>query len=61
MSQIKETKSKFIKVRCTKCKNEQIVFDKAATEVSCLICKETLSTPTGGKSQITARVLEVLE
>lgn len=57
----KETKSKFIKVRCNKCKNEQIVFGKAATKVNCLVCGEDLLEPTGGKSRIKARVLEVLE
>lgn len=57
----RETKSKFIKVRCNKCKNEQIVFGKAVTHVNCLVCGEELLEPTGGKSKIKARVLEVLE
>ena len=57
----KETKSKFIKVRCNKCKNEQIVFGKSSTKVNCLVCGEELLEPTGGKSKIKARVLEVLE
>ena len=58
--EIKETSSKFIKVRCTKCKNEQIIFEKAATEVRCLVCNEVLATPCGGKALIKANVLEVL-
>lgn len=58
---IKETKSKFIKVRCPKCKNEQIVFGKAASIVKCLVCDKVLSEPTGGKGSIKARILEVLE
>tara|TARA_Y100000310_G_scaffold23981_1_gene22977 strand:+ start:199 stop:375 length:177 start_codon:yes stop_codon:yes gene_type:complete len=58
---MKETKSKFIKLRCNKCKNEQIVFGKAASEVKCLVCGEDLLESTGGKSRIKARVLEVLE
>jgi small subunit ribosomal protein S27e len=57
----KETKSKFIKVRCNKCKNEQIVYGKAASFVKCLVCGDILLEPTGGKSRIKARVLEVLE
>ncbi|MAF36710.1 30S ribosomal protein S27e [archaeon] len=52
--------SKFIKVRCTGCKNEQIIFGKTATKVKCLVCSKTLSTPTGGKSRIKSRILEVL-
>ncbi len=56
-----ETGSKFIKIRCPKCKNEQIMFGKASTLVSCLVCGKVLAEPTGGKSRVKARVLEVLE
>lgn len=61
MKHIKEPTSKFIKVRCPKCKNEQITFGKSATKVNCLVCSKVLVEPTGGKSRIKARVLEVLE
>jgi small subunit ribosomal protein S27e len=53
--------SKFIKLRCSKCKNEQIVFGKASSEVKCLVCNTSMATSSGGKSNIDARVLEVLE
>jgi small subunit ribosomal protein S27e len=56
-----QTMSKFIKVRCPKCKNEQIIFEKASTKVMCLVCEKPLATPSGGKSNIKARALEVLE
>jgi small subunit ribosomal protein S27e len=56
-----ELTSKFIKVRCPKCKNEQIIFGKSASEIDCLVCGKVLSSPTGGKSKIKARILEVLE
>ena len=61
MKVLKESASKFIKVRCAKCKNEQIVFGKCSTEVNCLVCDKPVSRPTGGKSKIAARILEVLE
>ena len=57
----KEPTSKFIKVRCPKCKNEQIVFGKAATIVKCLVCNRVIAEPTGGKIKVKARILEVLE
>ncbi|MBI2564921.1 30S ribosomal protein S27e [Candidatus Woesearchaeota archaeon] len=57
----KETSAKFVKIRCPKCKNEQIMFGKASTIVSCLVCNKNLAEPTGGKSRIKARVLEILE
>ena len=58
---LKETSSKFIKIRCPKCKNEQVMFGKASTIVKCLVCDKVLAEPTGGKSRVKARVLEVLE
>ncbi|MBI1935247.1 30S ribosomal protein S27e [Candidatus Woesearchaeota archaeon] len=61
MPRIKESTSKFVKVRCPKCKNEQITFGKTATKVDCLVCGKVLSEPTGGKSRVKARILEVLE
>lgn len=60
-TKMKETKSKFVKVRCAKCKNEQIIFGKASTKIKCLVCDTILSEPTGGKGRIKARILEVLE
>jgi small subunit ribosomal protein S27e len=59
--EIKQSTSKFIKIRCPKCKNEQIMFGKASTSVKCLVCGKILAEPTGGKSKIKARILEVLE
>ncbi len=56
-----EPTSRFIKVRCNKCKNEQIIFGKPASKVNCLVCGINLVGATGGKGKIKARVLEVLE
>ena len=56
-----EPSSKFIKTRCPKCKNEQIIFGKTANIVSCLVCGKVLATPSGGKSKVKSRILEVLE
>ncbi len=52
-------KSKFVHVMCKKCKNKQIIFSKASTEVKCLVCGETLAVPSGGDAVIKAKVLEV--
>jgi len=53
--------SRFIRVRCIKCKNEQVVFGKPATEVKCLVCEKLLVESTGGKGIVKAIILEVLE
>jgi small subunit ribosomal protein S27e len=50
----------FLKIRCDHCKNEQVIFGKTATIVKCLVCDKDVATPTGGKSNVTARILEVL-
>ena len=56
-----EPESRFIKVRCPKCKNEQIIFCKAATDVKCLVCETLLAEATGGKTRVKSRILEVLD
>jgi len=61
MKKTKESTSKFIKVRCPKCKNEQIIFGKASSAVKCLVCGKELAASAGGKAKIKARILEVLD
>ena len=53
--------SKFIKLRCNKCKNEQTVFGKPSSKVKCLVCSTIMAEPSGGKGNIKARILEVIE
>ena len=60
MDLIPRPKTKFIKVKC-KCKNEQIIFGNAASQVKCLVCDEVLAEPKGGMASVKAKVLEVLE
>ena len=57
----REVTSRFVKVRCPKCKNEQIIYGKVSSTVNCLVCDRVLAEPSGGKSWIKSRVLEVLE
>ncbi|MEK6914643.1 MAG: 30S ribosomal protein S27e [Nanoarchaeota archaeon] len=51
---------RFIKTRCPGCKNEQIIFEGATTKVLCLVCDAILAEPKGGKAEIKARIVEVL-
>ena len=55
-----KNKYRFIKVRCQGCKNEQNIFEGATTKVQCLVCDAILAEPKGGKANIKARVVEVL-
>lgn len=61
MQKIREPDSRFIKIRCPKCKNEQILFGKSSSHVKCLVCEKPLADPTGGKAHIKARILEILD
>ena len=58
--EIRITESRFVRVRCPKCENEQVVFGKASTKVKCNKCAKTLTEPSGGKAKVRSRVLEVL-
>jgi len=55
-----EPESRFLKVACTKCKNEQIIFNKASMDVKCLVCGNVLAEVTGGMSIIKSKILKVL-
>lgn len=58
---MKKPESRFIKVRCKDCENEQVLFNKASTQVSCHICGSQLAIPGGGKAQIKGEILEIIE
>ena len=55
-----EPDSRFLKVVCMKCKNEQIIFNKASANVRCLVCDNILAEATGGMSIIKSKILKVL-
>ena len=52
--------SLFIKVKCGKCGNEQIVFDRVSLEVKCNVCDEPLAIPHGGKAEIKGETQQIL-
>ena len=53
--------SKFLKIKCADCGNEQVIFNRPSTVVRCLVCGKTVAEPGGGMGQIKTRILEVLE
>jgi small subunit ribosomal protein S27e len=58
---IPKPKSVFLRVKCQKCGNEQLVFSNAVNTITCNVCGETLAQPTGGRAKIHGEVLTVLE
>ncbi len=59
---VQQPRSRFLRVKCLDCENEQIIFGYASSEVKCLKCGKVLAKPSGGKARLepTARELEVL-
>ncbi|MCW3996725.1 MAG: 30S ribosomal protein S27e [Candidatus Bathyarchaeota archaeon] len=58
---IPKPKSVFLRVKCQKCGNEQLIFSNAVNTITCNVCGETLATPTGGRAKINGEVLNILE
>ena len=58
---IPQPRGRFLKVKCEDCGGEQIVFDRAASTVACLVCGATLARPTGGLAELEGEVLGAVE
>ncbi|MEM4719805.1 MAG: 30S ribosomal protein S27e [Candidatus Pacearchaeota archaeon] len=56
-----KSKAKFLKVICSKCKNEQIVFGKASTRVKCNNCGKIIVKPAGGNAKVRAKIEQVIK
>ena len=40
---IPKPRSVFLRVKCSKCGNEQLIFSNAVNKITCNVCGETLS------------------
>ncbi len=58
---MKNTKSRFLKVRCGDCGNEQVIFGCGASQVKCLVCDKVIAESTGGKTNVKTQILAVLD
>ncbi|MBB5252691.1 30S ribosomal protein S27e [Sulfurisphaera ohwakuensis] len=57
---IPEPKSKFLRIKCPNCGNEQTVFSHATFPVRCLSCGTQLVYPRGGKAKIVGETVRIL-
>ncbi|HJJ32371.1 MAG TPA: 30S ribosomal protein S27e [Methanocorpusculum sp.] len=57
----RENRSKFLKVKCPDCENEQLIFEKATSVVQCTVCGRILAEPTGGKANLKGDVVATFE
>ena len=58
---IPKPKSTFLRVKCPKCGNEQLVFSNVVNQVTCNVCTAVLAEPSGGKAKIKGEVQSVFE
>lgn len=50
----------FLRIKCSKCNNEQTIFSKPSTVIKCVVCDTVLAEPTGGKGTLKTKVLKNL-
>jgi len=58
---IPKPRSVFLRVKCPKCGNEQLIFSNTVNTISCNVCGEILAEPSGGRAKINGDVQAVLE
>jgi small subunit ribosomal protein S27e len=58
---IPEPSSKFQKVSCNECKEENIVYSHASSEITCKSCGNVIAEPTGAVANIHGKVLGSVE
>jgi small subunit ribosomal protein S27e len=57
---IPEPKSKFYRVKCPNCSNEQVVFSHSTFPSRCLSCATPLVETGGGQAKILGEIVRVL-
>ncbi len=58
---IPQPRSRFLRVKCSQCGNEQIIFSHATFPVRCTSCGTQLVFPRGGKAKINGEILRELD
>jgi small subunit ribosomal protein S27e len=57
-----DTRSRFLKVKCGDCGNEQVIFGSTSTKtIKCLVCEKVLAESTGGKTDVKTQIVTVLD
>lgn len=57
---IPKPRTKFLKVKCEGCGNEQIIFTAPASNAKCLKCDKELAKSTGSKLRLKSKVVSIL-
>ena len=54
-------RSTFLRVKCPKCGNEQLVFSHAVNRVNCNVCGAELAEPSTGKAMVKGEIVAAFE
>ncbi|MEW6294864.1 MAG: 30S ribosomal protein S27e [Candidatus Diapherotrites archaeon] len=54
---IPRPKTKFLRVKCDSCGNEQVMFSAPSSTVKCLVCEKVLAEPKASKPSIKSKIL----
>jgi len=58
---IPEPSSKFQKIKCSECQEEQIVYSHTTTVIKCNSCGNPIAEPTGSKAKLNGKVSETIQ
>ena len=53
--------SGFLRIKCPKCGNEQLIFTSPSNKVNCNVCGTELAEPAGGKAKFKGEVVAAFE
>lgn len=51
----------FLKIKCSDCSAEQVVYERAASNVDCLVCGANMARPTAGRAVLKGEVVGRLD
>ncbi|BCU68552.1 30S ribosomal protein S27e [Sulfolobales archaeon HS-7] len=57
---IPEPKSKFLRIKCPNCSNEQVVFSHSSFQARCTACGTILIESRGGQAKILGEIVKVM-
>ena len=58
---IPEPSSKFQKIKCSECEEQQIVYSHTTTVIKCNSCGNPITQPTGSKAKLFGKISETIE
>ena len=58
---IPEPSSKFQKIKCSECEEEQVIYSHTTTVIKCNSCGNPIAQPTGSKAILFGKISETID